>query len=92
MREPITVEQVVSGLRSLALEIELGYRPVPQPGQAMRRAGSGRLPVVPLVVHDALCGWRVASDQEDDAPGVLACAGCGLAYLIDEVRMYRRTS
>ena len=54
MRRPITVDEVVSGLRALADEYEAGYRAVPQPGEGMRRAAG--VPVVPIVVHDALCG------------------------------------
>lgn len=81
-RRPITVAEIVSGLRALADEYETGYRHVPQPGQGLRRVAG--LPVVPIVVHDALCGWRVASVQEAADPDVLGCAGCGLGYLRTE--------
>lgn len=38
-----------------------------------------RLRIVPRIIHNVLCAWRVASPQETD-PVVLGCAGCGLAY------------
>lgn len=46
--------------------------------------GEHRLRVVPRVLHDVLCRWRVATAQETE-PVVLGCAGCGLAYPRDEV-------
>lgn len=70
-------------LAQLAHEYAVGIRPLPARGQAPWRVHGA--PVVPLVVHDVLCGWRTATEQ-DDAAGVLCCAGCGMAYLLDEVR------
>lgn len=81
-RRPITVDEVAAGLRALADEFESGYRAVPQPGHGLQRVAG--VPIVPIVVHDALCGWRVASEQEDTTPPVLACAGCGLGFLRSE--------
>lgn len=80
---PSTPAQIAAGLRALADEYESGYRAVPGRGQGVRRVGGA--PVVPIVVHDALCGWRIATLQEDsagasDGPPVQACAGCGMAY------------
>lgn len=83
MRPPITVPGIVAGLRALAAEFETGYRPAPQPGEGLRRVAG--VTIVPLVVHDALCGWRVMSEQEDTDPRVLACAGCGLGVLLADV-------
>lgn len=83
MRPITTPGEVAAALRALADEFATGYRPVPVRGQGGWQVGG--VPVVPIVVHDALCGWRVASLQEDAAPpAVLACAGCGLGYLQDE--------
>lgn len=86
-RRPITVDEIVYGLRALADEFESGYRSVPTPGQPLRKIAG--VPVVPIVVHDALCGWRVATEQEDTDPTVLACAGCGLGYLLDDAKGQR---
>lgn len=83
MRKPITVDEVVAGLRSLVDEFESGYRPVPEAGQGLRKIAG--VPVVPVVVHDALCGWRVMSEQEATEPRILACAGCGLGVLKSDV-------
>lgn len=82
MRKEITVAEVTAGLRALADEFESGYRPVPRSGQGLRKVVGS--PLVPIVVHDALCGWRVASLQEESEPQVLGCAGCGLVYLVTE--------
>ena len=88
-RRPIAVEEVVAGLRALAQEFELGYRQVPQPGHGLRKIAGVR--ILPIAVHDALCGWRVATEQEEhEGPErVAACAGCGLGYLIEEAQMRR---
>lgn len=88
MRKPITTAEIVRGLRALADEYESGYRSVPQPGEGLHRPAG--IPVVPIVVHDALCGWRVATEQDETAPGVLACAGCGLGFLRSEAEHARR--
>lgn len=83
MRREITLEEVVTGLRALVEEFESGYRPVPTPGQGLPRVAG--VTVVPIVVHDALCGWRVMSEQDETEPRVLACAGCGLGVLKSDV-------
>jgi hypothetical protein len=87
MKTPITREEVTEGLRALVDEFMSGYRPVPTPGQGMQRING--LPLVPIVVHDALCGWRVSSTQDDSSPEALGCAGCGLAYLRSEAMEHR---
>jgi len=69
--------ELAGQLHALADAIAAGSESVP----AMHRldADGVRLRVVPPVVHDVLCAWRVASPQ-DTVPVVLACAGCGLSY------------
>lgn len=52
---------------------------VPVPALRHDKADGHRLRIVPRVIHNALCAWRIASPQETD-PVVLGCAGCGLAY------------
>ncbi|MFC4951282.1 hypothetical protein [Pseudonocardia sp. GCM10023141] len=84
MRKPIEQAVVVAGLRALAEEMELGLYPTPVAGQGLRQIKGATL--VPLVIHDALCGWRVASMQDDIEPPTCVCAGCGLAFLGDEAR------
>ena len=77
---------IAAGLRALADALEDGRRPVPARGFGLRRVNTS--PVVPAVIHDALCGWRVATPQgEDGEPDsdVMSCAGCGLSYPRDEV-------
>lgn len=76
-------DALAARLHDLADEIARGER---------RRAGRGAgglrqlgMPVVPLAIHDALCGWRIATEQTPDAPGLLACAGCGMAYDLAEI-------
>lgn len=81
MRPPFDARALADGLRALADEVEAGGGP--RPGQGVRRVGGA--PVVPVVVHDALCGVRVASRQDPPDDDVLVCAGCGLAMLADEV-------
>lgn len=85
-RPPYDPAVLAEGLRVLADELESGARAVPLPGTSVRRIGGGA-PVVPIVVHDALCGWRVASRQEETDPDVLACAGCGMAYLVRDAEI-----
>lgn len=86
MTEPIApAADLAAGLRALADDIESGRRPVPLRGIGLRQVNGA--PVVPLAVHDALCGWQVASLQEDGGkPLVQACHGCGLAYLQSEAK------
>ena len=88
MRREISIAEVTAGLRSLADEFESGYRPVPVAGEGMTRVVG--IPIVPVVVHDALCGWRVMSEQEATEPRVLACAGCGLGVLLADVEGRRQ--
>lgn len=38
-----------------------------------------RLRVIPVVLHNSLCKWRVATPQ-GTTPEVLGCAGCGFCY------------
>lgn len=87
MREPIESAKVVAGLRALADEIELGLYPTPVAGAGLRRVHGAT--VVPLVVHDALCGWRVASMQDEIKPPTCVCAGCGLAFLAEDAKGLR---
>lgn len=84
MRKPIETAEVVAGLRALADEMEIGLYPTPISGNGVRRVHGAT--VVPLVVHDALCGWRVASMQDDVEPPTCVCAGCGLGFLADDAR------
>lgn len=86
-RPPSDVFKLADGLRGLADELQYGMRAAPQPGQGVRRVGGA--PVVPVAVHDALCGVRVATRQEGADDGVMVCAGCGMAYLAVEVEMAR---
>lgn len=74
------------GLRALADELDAG-RAGPARGQAPRRAFDAV--VVPVAVHDAVCGWRVATGQPAPDDDVMCCAGCGLAYPHAEVRSVR---
>jgi len=64
-------------LHAYADAIAAGTEPVP----AMSRVADGEvtLKVVPRVVHNVLCAWRVATPQ-DTSPVVLACVRCGLCY------------
>jgi hypothetical protein len=78
----ITVPEIVSGLRALAEEFESGYRPVPLPGQAGKRVAG--VPVVPIVMHDALCRWRLMTRHDEIEPPVLVCAGWGLGVLLSD--------
>lgn len=77
MSTPINREALAAELHALADAVAAGTVPVP----AMRHdeVDGYRLRIVPRVLHDVLCAWRVASPQETD-PVVLGCAGCGLAY------------
>ena len=55
-------------------------------GRAPRRAGGARRSrgqlVLSRAVHDAvLCGWRIAT-RDDDRPELAWCAGCGCAIEI----------
>lgn len=84
MRKERTIDEIASGLRALADEFESGYRRVPTAGEGLRRIVG--VPVVPVVVHDALCGWRVMSEQEQSEPRILACAGCGLGVLLADMQ------
>lgn len=87
MQKPIERAVVVAGLRALADEMELGLYPTPTPGLGLRNIHGATL--VPIVVHDALCGWRRASLPDDIKPPTLVCHGCGLAFLEDEARVAR---
>ncbi|MEU3455609.1 hypothetical protein ABZ671_18710 [Micromonospora sp. NPDC006766] len=64
-------------LHALADAIAAGTAPLP----AMRRdeVDGYRMRIVPRIIHDVLCTWRIATPQETD-PVVLGCAGCGLCY------------
>ena len=77
------VAEIVAGLRHLADQFESGDRKVLFRGQAARRV-AGVL-VVPVVMHHAVCGWRIMTEQEDTDPAVAVCAGCGLGVLLAEV-------
>jgi len=51
------------------------------------RTDGNLLPVVPVVVRDGLCGWRVVTPRAaGDRPDVLGRAGCRLDYGFDHVR------
>lgn len=83
----LPARRIADGLRQLADDIESGRRPVPARGFGLRRVGAS--PVVPLAVHDALCGWRVATPQGDEGEpdaDVASCAGCGLSFLVAEAQ------
>lgn len=73
------LDVAAAGLRALADELDAGDGP--RRGQGVRRVAG--VTVVPLVVHDALCGWRVATPQDSEPP-VMGCAGCGLGYLVED--------
>lgn len=83
MREPIEAQDVIAGVQAFVHELESGYRPVPVAGQGLRRVAG--CPVVPAVIHHALCGWRVFSRQDETDPSVVACAGCGLGMAAIDV-------
>lgn len=82
MPAPIDRAELAAALHTYAHRIADGTADVP----ALRVVldGEHRLRVVPRVLHDVLCRWRVATPQETE-PVVLGCAGCGLAYPRDEV-------
>lgn len=75
--KPIDPATAAAELHALADAIAAGTVPVP----ALRHdeVDGYRMRIVPRIVHDVLCPWRVASPQETD-PVVLGCAGCGLCY------------
>lgn len=73
------LDEAAAGLRALAADLDAGRGP--RRGQGLRRVA--RMPLLPIAVHDALCGWRVATRQ-DATPPILGCAGCGMAYLVEE--------
>lgn len=73
------------GLRALADALEAGRGP--RRNRGPRRVGGGS--VFPAVVHDAICGIRVATPQPDTTPPIMACAGCGLAYTVEDALTLR---
>lgn len=77
MRGRIDPAATAAALHAYADAVAAGATPVP----ALRwdEVDGFRMRIVPAVVHDLLCGWRVATPQESD-PVVLGCAGCGLCY------------
>ncbi|WP_326564521.1 hypothetical protein [Micromonospora peucetia] len=79
---PTPRERLAAELHAYADAVAAGTVDVP----ALRivQDGDYRLRVVPRVLHDVLCRWRVASAQETE-PVVLHCHGCGLCYLKSEV-------
>lgn len=87
MREPIDTAEVLADLRGFVDELESGYRSVQAGVGLLRVAG---VPVVPRAVHNALCGWRIFTPQEEaheadpSKPLVVACAGCGLGMVYSE--------
>lgn len=85
MAREIDTDSVIAGVRAFVDELESGYRPIPMPGVGLRQVAG--CTVVPVVIHDALCGWRVFSRQDEDDPAldVAACAGCGLAMQISDL-------
>ncbi|MDH6460156.1 hypothetical protein M2302_000307 [Micromonospora sp. A200] len=64
-------------LHAYADAVAAGTEPVP--AMDVVYDGAFRMRVVPGVLHDLLCAWRIATPQDTD-PVVLACAGCGLCY------------
>lgn len=83
MAREIDTDSVIAGVRAFVDELESGYRPVPMPGVGLRQVAG--CTVVPVVIHDALCGWRVFSRQDETDPEVSACAGCGLAVEVSDL-------
>lgn len=79
------LDAAAAGLRALADALDAGQGP--RRGQGVRRAAGAT--VVPGAVHDALCGWRVATPQPGTAPPVMGCAGCGLAYTVEDALTVR---
>lgn len=77
MTTRINREALAAELHAYADAVAAGTVPIP----AMRhdKVDGFRMRIVPRVVHNTLCAWRVATAQETD-PVVLSCAGCGLAY------------
>lgn len=67
-------DELARRLRALAVDVASGSFQLPRCG--VGPDSSGGL-VVPAVVHDLLCGWRVRTLH--NTPGVSTCAGCGLA-------------
>lgn len=70
-------DELAAQLHAYADEVATGAVDVP----ALRivHDGEHRLRVIPRVLHDVICRWRVATAQ-DTEPVVLGCAGCGLCY------------
>jgi hypothetical protein len=69
--------QLAAELHAYADAIAAGTADVPALRIVMD--GQHRLRVIPRVLHDVICRWRVATSQETE-PVVLGCAGCGLCY------------
>lgn len=78
LTDPVDRAEVAAELHRYADQVAAGQAVTPAL-TSVQRADGGVLSVVPRVLHDVLCSWRVASGQ-DIGPEVLACAGCGLAY------------
>ena len=74
---PAARAELAAQLHAYADAIADGHEPVP--ALQIVEADGFRMKVVPVVIHNLLCAWRVATPQETD-PVVLGCAGCGLAY------------
>lgn len=70
--------ELADALRGYADDVSKGTTTVPALQLVVDDAGT-RLRVVPRVLHDVMCPWRVATPQ-DTEPVVLGCAGCGLCY------------
>lgn len=74
---PAARAELAEQLHAYADALAAGHEPVP--ALQIVEADGFRMKVVPVVIHNLLCAWWVATPQETD-PVVLGCAGCGLAY------------
>lgn len=79
------LDAAAAGLRALADALEAGHGP--RRNRGPRRVGGAS--VVPAVVHDAICGIRVATPQPDTTSPIMGCAGCGLAYTVEDALTLR---
>ncbi|MER5608286.1 hypothetical protein AB0F93_03515 [Micromonospora tulbaghiae] len=77
MTGPIERAKAAGELHALAHAVAAGS--VPLPLMRHDQADGYRIRIVPRVLHNALCSWRVGTKQ-DTTPPVVACNGCGLAY------------
>ncbi|MEU7591409.1 hypothetical protein AB0A95_34600 [Micromonospora sp. NPDC049230] len=64
-------------LRTLAVAVTSGRAPLPL--MRVDDSEGHRMRIIPRLLHNVLCDWRIGTQQDTDPP-VIGCAGCGFCY------------